>query len=338
MKVSLNTYPWAFGTFGGGERQLHFYREALERGCTKWPSLDIELYDQWRPDFLNMSLMHYFSCMPSSLDLLDYVKTKKGIPLVISPNFWPEPESWEQSGVHKQIKSILWLADKIIVNSYIEEEALVRLCQIDSSKISVVHNAVENCFFDSVDPELFRKHFNVDGQFVLNVGNVEPRKNQLAFLKALKNYPDLTLVTIGGIRENWYLAACQEEGGRQFRLIEPMQPGSELLRSAMAGCEFFAMPSMRETPSIATLEAAASGAKILTTDLGSPREYFKDYVDYINPYDLVSMSEGIESVLNKQNNDKLSNHVNEFYRWDVVVEKLVDTYSSVIGTNLRVVK
>ncbi|UJR63067.1 glycosyltransferase [Dickeya zeae] len=337
MKVCLNTYPWAFSVPGGGERQLHFYKDALLRGIHKWPSLEVELFDQWHPMYEEMQLMHYFSCMPSSVDFLDNVKKKHGIPLVISPNFWPEPENWTASGVYENIKTILWLADKIIVNSMIEEEALVRLCGIDSSRISVVHNAVDDCFFTPTTDDLFREHYKVNDKFILNVGNVEVRKNQLAFLKALKDFPDIQLITIGNIRESWYFDACQEEGGEQFRVIEPLPPSSELLRSAIAGCEFFAMPSLRETPSIASLEAAAAGAKVLTTDLGSTIEYFGDYVDYVNPYDVLSMSSGVASALARKSDDLLSLHIKKLYRWDIVVEKLVDTYSSVIGNTLKVI-
>ncbi|PBI80637.1 hypothetical protein A9993_13325 [Rahnella victoriana] len=336
MKICLNTYPSAFAVPGGGEQQLHFYREALLRGQNKWPSLEIELFNQWQPAFKKMQLMHYFSCMPSSLDFLNVVKARHGVPLLISPNFWPEPENWKSSGVYDDVNTILWLANKIIVNSSIEEEALVRLCQIDSSRIAVIHNAVQDCFFDPVDPDLFRKEYNIEGPFILNVGNVEPRKNQFAFLKALKDFPDLQLITIGGVRELWYLNACKEEGAEQFRLIDPLPPGSELLRSAIAGCEFFAMPSLRETPSIASLEAGAAGAKILTTDLGSTTEYFQDYADYVNPYDTASMSEGIGLALARSKNDALSLRIKELYRWDVVVEKLVETYSGLIGSDLRV--
>jgi glycosyltransferase involved in cell wall biosynthesis len=336
MKICLNSYPWAFGTPGGGEQQLHFYRDSLVRGKNKWPLLDIELFDQWNPKFNEMKLLHYFSCMPSSLDYLDTVRSKYAIPIAISPNFWPEPEKWKASGAGENINSILWLADRIIVNSFIEEEVLVRLCKIDSSKISVVHNAVQDCFFDKVTPELFREKYNITGPFILNVGNVEPRKNQLAFLKVLKEFPDLQLITVGGVRELWYLNACKEEGGEQFRLIDPLPPGSEILRSAIAGCEFFAMPSLLETPSIASLEAGAAGAKVLTTDQGSTTEYFQDLVEYVNPYDTSSIRQGIINSLEKAKTEVLSHHIKQLYRWDVVVEKLVDTYSSLVGMNFKV--
>jgi glycosyltransferase involved in cell wall biosynthesis len=331
MRVSLATYPWAFGTPGGGERQLQFYLAALNRGQRKWPELEFELFDQWQPAFPGIKLMHYFSCMPSSRDFVGYVKETLGIPLVVSPNFWPDPEGWRASGVYEDVAAILWLANKVVVNSRIEEEALVRLCNIDSSRISVVPNAVEDCFFETVPQAPFRNAYGIDRPFVLNVGNVEPRKNQLAFLKALRFFPALQLVTIGFAREQWYLDACRVEGGAQFRLIEPLPPGSELIRSAIAGSEFFAMPSLRETPGIATLEAGAAGAKILTTDLGSPTEYFEDHAVYVNPYDINSMRDGIAEVIARPADNNLTERIRALYRWDIVVEQLVNTYYSVLG-------
>lgn len=335
MKICFNTYPWAFGVPGGGERQMMFYRDALQRGQNKWPKLNIELFDQWRPDFSSFGLMHYFSCMPSSLDFIDFAKARKGLPIILSPNFWPDPESWESADVIENIRTILWLANKVVVNSWIEEEALVRLCKIDSSYISVVHNAVEDYFFEPASPTLFRDKYGIKGRYILNVANVEPRKNQYAFLKSLKAFPDLQLITIGGIRENWYFDACREEGREQFRLISLLPPGNEMIRSAIAGCEFFAMPSLRETPSIASLEAGAAGARVLTTDLGSTTEYFDKHVVYVNPYDLSSLANGVEEILSRDKDSALTSHIKNLYRWGVVVEKLVDTYSDVLGENLR---
>ncbi|KXB30138.1 hypothetical protein AT959_12245 [Dechloromonas denitrificans] len=317
---------------------MQFYSDALLRAGHKWPAVEFSFFDPWQPEFSGMHLMHYFSCMPSSRDFLDHVKSKRGIPLAISPNFWPDPEGWELSGALENIKTILWLADRVIVNSRIEEEALVRLCKIDSSKISVVYNAVGDCFFDSVNPDIFRKAYGIDGPFVLNVGNVEPRKNQLAFLKSLKAFPDLQLVTIGGVREQSYLDACIQEGEGQFQLIDPLPPGSELIRSAMAACEFFAMPSLRETPSIASLEAGAAGSRIMTTSLGSPTEYFEQHAVYVNPYDLADMREGVEAILARPKDAALVERIRNLYRWDVVVEQLVDAYSAVLGTDLRMKK
>src|SRR5690606_6462794 len=96
--------------------------------------------------------------------------------------------------------------------------------------------------------------------FVLNVANVEPRKNQLQFLEVLREErPDLTCVVVGGIRDHAYAQACRDIAGDQLKIIDPLPYVSPFLRSALHGCEFFAMPSTLETPSIAAIEAAVTG-------------------------------------------------------------------------------
>jgi glycosyltransferase involved in cell wall biosynthesis len=338
MNISLCTYPWAFDTPGGGERQLQNYYDALQRGQHKWPTLKVKKFDPWKPDFSEINIMHYFGCMPSSVEFLKHVKAIRGIPIILSPNFWPDPDGWKKSNVYEEIKTILWLSNLMVVNSFTEEEALVRLMQIDSSRISVVPNAADSIFFTKVSQDIFRQKYNISGKFILNIANIEQRKNQLAFLKALKAFPDLTLVTIGHVREDWYADACVLEGAEQFRLIPPQEPGSVMLRSAMAGCEFFAMPSLVETPSIASLEAGAAGVKVLTTHLGSTKDYFKDTVTYINPFDVESMKKGIGIVSKNLYKNNLPDLISENFTWDIIVEKLVgDAYSRVAGHQLNVI-
>ena len=58
------------------------------------------------------------------------------------------------------------------------------------------------------------------------------------------------------------------------------------------------MPSLLETPSIAALEAAKTGKKILITEVGSAFEYFENFAIYLNPSSIESCKEGILQILN----------------------------------------
>lgn len=325
MKILFNTYPTAFNTPGGGEQQLLDYKKYLED-----KKIDIKLFNQWEKLPKDCNILHFFSVMPGSLITIDNIKKELGIPVVISPNFWVDLEGWKSSGVYDEIKSILWIADKIIVNSKIEEEYLVRTMQIDSIYIGVVHNMYNNLFLDKISEKLFREKYNLKDKYILNVANIEPRKNQLAFLKALKDFPEYKLITIGSIREQWYYEACKNISGEQFIHIERIENDDPLLRSAYSGCEFFAMPSLIETPSISALEAAVSGVKILITELGSTKEYFEDFVEYVNPYDIDSMKSQIKRTIDKDNNELLSHHIKSKYSSHKVMEELLNVYTSVI--------
>lgn len=319
MKILFGTYPWAFDTPGGGERQLIAYQYHL-KSC----GINVNLFNQWKPKLKNNLLFHFFSVMPGSLQLLDHIK-KQGIPVVISPNLWVTPATRDQYP-HKDIASLLPVADVIVVNSNMEADSLSEVYNLPRERFKTVYNGVEEDFTKTVEPEMFRKKFNINSRFILNVANIEPRKNQLNFLKALKSFPDITLINIGHIRDNLYANECIKESGSQFHHLGPFPYNSPLIRSALAGCDFFAMPSTLETPSIAALEAYASGVPLLITKEGSTTEYFGNSAHYIEPCSISSMKEGIANAL-------LSNHTNILdtkFLWKNVILDLANVYKDLI--------
>jgi glycosyltransferase involved in cell wall biosynthesis len=322
MNILFGTYPFAFYTPGGGEMQLLQYKKHLQAH----PGLKLELFNQWSPGLDLFDRAHYFSCMPGSLPFLRGVRGA-GIPLVISPNLWITKET-RDSYPWQEVEAQLLCADKIICNSDMECNELSNVFNIDRSKFATVYNGIDAAFLASVDAKIFSDKFSINSKYVLNVANIEPRKNQLNFLKALKNFPDFQLLTIGYVRDHEYLRACLDEGGDQFRYLGPLPHDSDELKSAYAGCEFFALPSTLETPGLAALEAAASGAKLLITFEGSTREYFKDFPEYINPFDVSGMSIGIEKLLEAPKSGTLKKYIADNFTWDRVIKPLISIYEN----------
>lgn len=325
MDILFGTYPWAFDCPGGGERQLLAYRHHLAAiGITA------SLFDQWHPTIKDYQVFHFFSVMPGSLQLCDHVK-KQGLPIVISPNLWVTPETkWHYP--HDEIQRLVSMADMLIVNSELEASALSEVYGLPADRFHVVYNGVEETFFERTTPQAFAENYGLDRRrYLLNVANVEHRKNQLAFLRALKNYPDLCLVVAGHARDAEYLAECRAVGDNQFVFLGPLEYGSSMLKSAFAGAEAFVMPSTLETPSIAALEAAATGCKILVTSVGSTIEYFGDHAVYIDPDSPESILRGLARVLEPIRTDDLRVIVREKFTWHVSACELVRAYERVLA-------
>jgi glycosyltransferase involved in cell wall biosynthesis len=320
MKILFNTYPSAFHTPGGGEIQLLQYKKYLE----KYPALDVELFNQWRPNLSTFDRAHYFSCMPGSLPFLVSLK-RAGTALVTSPNLWIT-EGTKEAYPWQEVEAQLLCADRIICNSDMECDELSNVFKISRSKFATVYNGIEECFLTSIDSGIFADKYSIKSKYVLNVANIEPRKNQLNLIKALKGFPNLQLLTVGHVRDYEYLRACLDEGGENFNYLGPLPHDSDELKSAYAGCEFFALPSTLETPGLAALEAAASGANLLITSEGSTREYFKDFPEYVDPFDVEDMKRGIAKLLETPKSNVLKKHVNEKFTWDRVITSLVSIY------------
>jgi len=331
MKIIYNTYPVAFYTPGGGEIQLLNYKKHL-----KALDFDVDLFNQWNPNLNKYSLCHFFSCMPGSLFFMRTIRGA-GIPLIVSPNLWVTTET-KDNYPFQEIEAQLICSDRIICNSNLECETLSEVFNINRSKFSTVYNGINESFLDFVDPLIFRDKYNINDKYVLNVANIEKRKNQLKFLEVLKNFPHLKLVVIGHVRDPEYLQKCQELGGEQFCYLGSLEHDSIELKSAYSGCEFFALPSLLETPGLAALEAAGAGAKVLITSEGSTKEYFKNFATYIDPNDQESISLGISSVLLDTKNNNLKNHIAGRFTWKEVIKDLVKIYENHQVTNNSQIK
>lgn len=289
MKVLYNTYPMAFHTPGGGELQVLAYERHL-------PALGVEVtrFDLWKPRFREHDLVHYFSCVGGSWHFCNFVR-ELGLPLVISSSLWVTEETAEQYPI-AEIRDQLSLADRVITNSQMESDTLARVLQLPLERFRAVPNAVEERLFAPADPQLFRTAFGVEGPFILNVGNIEPRKNQARLAEAAKAL-DLPLLLIGRIRDAGYWAQVQavgHSGLRHIGYLDPMQPA---LPSAYAACSVFALPSLLETPGLAALEASAQGAPLVVTEVGSTREYFGTTCHYVEPHSTASIADGLRQGL-----------------------------------------
>lgn len=322
FKVLFITYPMAFHTPGGGEMQLLAYKKHLEL-----QGVQVDLFNPWNPNFLDYDLVHFFSVIGGSVHLCNFIK-QLGIPLVITSSLWITEEAKHLYPVD-EIRHQLSLADVIIGNSDIECDQMSNVLGLPREKFATVYNGVEDIFFEPVPPELFRETYGIHDPFILNVGNIEQRKNQLNLAKAMKVFPDKKLVLIGHIRDPDYAEQVFAEGGNQIIHIGTLQHGSELHRSAYAACEVFCLPSTLETPGLAALEASACGAKIVITEIGATKEYFGENANYIDPNNVAQ----IVLSLQKNFSQYVDSQISRDKIWSVIIKRVIFNYYKCINTN-----
>ena len=317
MRILFSANPAAFDCPGGGEIMLLKSLEALERA-----GAEVIRFDPWRPRLDEVDVVHYFSIQGGPF-FCDYV-TRRGLPLVISPILWLTQENRRQFPM-QEICDILHLAEVVLPNSEAEKEQLAEAFHLARDRFAVVHNAVDGVFAQPADPRLFRDRFGIRGPFLLNVANAEQRKNQLRLIRAVRGL-DIRLVVAGNLRDREYWDACRKEGADFVQHVGALDHGGELMRSAYAACDAFVLPSLLETPGLAALEAAASGARVLVTREGSAREYFGDHVAYVDPLDVDDIRNGIRRALASTPSPALRARIVSDFTWDRVARQLLDAY------------
>jgi glycosyltransferase involved in cell wall biosynthesis len=117
---------------------------------------------------------------------------------------------------------------------------------------------------------------------LMSVGRVETRKNQSLLCYALRDDNDLELNIVGASFNPGLVQVCLKlRPATRFHGKVPREPMLEML----GRCEVHALVSWCETAGIATLEAAAAGAKIVVADRGAEVEYFGEDAEYADPAD-----------------------------------------------------
>jgi GT2 family glycosyltransferase len=154
---------------------------------------------------------------------------------------------------------------------------------------TLVFNGAETTLFDRATPDWFVEQYKVR-DFVLTVGLVEPRKNQLMLLHALRD-TGLPVVVVGRNYDRNYLRLCRRYGGRKAIFIEHLP--HEHLASAFRAARVHALPSWMECAAFVNVEAALSGCALAVSDRTSEREYFGDNAYYCDPAKIGSIRDAV---------------------------------------------
>jgi len=167
--------------------------------------------------------------------------------------------------------------------------------------------------------------------FVLCVGRLEARKNQLMLLKALED-TDIPIVfaTSGFTYQPQYAQACQLFKRRQGQTIFLQALPPEDLNALFAEARVHALPSWYELPGIVSQEAAKLDANIVVTDYGTPRDYLGDEAFYCAPDDPESVRNSVVDAFNSPLRPGLASKVSDC-TWENAATRVYEIYQTILG-------
>jgi glycosyltransferase involved in cell wall biosynthesis len=337
--------PHAFQAPGGGENQLvqtGRYLEAI--------GIPVRLFSPWTDRIEAGRLLHLFGMSREGIELARVAKARK-VPVVLSPIFWYEPRAlaalerdpkrklaslgaWGLRRLVSNIPSwrreLLGLADLILPNSRSEAAQLVRFFGVGRERIRIVPNGVIPAF-GRASSELFLDRHGL-APFVLFVGRIEPRKNPLGLIQAIRTI-GLPLVVIGAAPPGCesYEAECRRAGRDRVTWLGQLDHHDPLLASAYAAARVLALPSWFETPGLAALEAALAGCAVAITPFGSTRDYFGDLVEYARPDRPAEIERAVARCWEDGADPRLDRLIATEYVWPKVAQITAEVYDQVAG-------
>jgi tetratricopeptide (TPR) repeat protein/glycosyltransferase involved in cell wall biosynthesis len=177
-------------------------------------------------------------------------------------------------------------------------------------------------------PELFEQVYG-ERDFVLCVGRLESRKNQLMLLKALEDSPLTVVLAAGGFSYQPDYEAAIRSFKRRGKTIILGLVDPQMLSSAYAACRVHVLPSWYELPGLVSLEAAARNKNIVVTRTGTTADYVGDRAFYCLPWDSDSVLSAVMAAYYSPVREGVVDMA-QSYSWARAVEKTEEVYSAVV--------
>jgi glycosyltransferase involved in cell wall biosynthesis len=248
---------------------------------------------------------------------------------------WWQLAKFRRIGEGRKFRREILLPDRLFPNSRIELAYLEDTLGIKNrlqNRSTIVYNAIKRCNFDPIPhPNLsFYDEYHLEG-FVLQVARIQAAKNQLRLIEALFDLP-IPIVFIGqpSPYESEYVKKCEELA----RLRGNVYFLGQLANDEVAGIYVLAgvhvLPSWRETPGLASLEAGAAGCRIVSTRIGSAQEYFGENAWYCDPGDIQSIRHAVTCALSSPPPAALRDQILTCYTWEEAAKTTLEGYHQAI--------
>jgi glycosyltransferase involved in cell wall biosynthesis len=217
-------------------------------------------------------------------------------------------------------RRLLERAARVLPNSQSEADLLRAVFNLNGdfqAKVDVVPNGIDPALYDPApapSEQFLAQHGLRD--FVLEVGAISPVKNQLGLIRALWDVP-VPLVFIGKPAEAMpeYAEQCRALGAQRGKTLFLERMPHDELPGVYALARVHALPSWRETPGLVSLEAACAGCRIVTTTIGSTRDYFGEHAWYVYPDDLAGLRRAVEAALSAPPRPALRARILSEFTW-----------------------
>ncbi|MEX2659941.1 MAG: glycosyltransferase [Acidimicrobiales bacterium] len=220
-------------------------------------------------------------------------------------------------------RSAFECADLLMPNSALEGEMIRSELDV-TTPMHVVPNGVDPTVFDhgAAAPER--------DATVLYVGRFEPHKNQLGLIRALARRPyRLVLVGARHPHHQRYYTRCRATASSGVEFVDPVSQCD--LPAFYGSAAVHALPSWYETTGLVSLEAAACGAKVVSTDRGYAREYLGDDAWYCDPADRRSIASAVDQAMEAPFESALRDRVMTQFTWEQAGKATVQAYERVLS-------
>jgi glycosyltransferase involved in cell wall biosynthesis len=291
-------------------------REAVERYANRWPHVAVRLTTPHTP-LIRIPLTLAAELRRRPVDLLHVQYTAPPFapcPIVATIHdlsFEHLPQTFKRRSrmqLRLTVRRTARTAARVIASSEYSRRDIIETYGIPPERTSVTHLAAPAHFAPVTDERELRRvraAYQIEGDYVLAVGSIQPRKNLArllaAYARLLTERPSSALprlVLVG--RRAWLydetLRAVEKHGLHNFVTFTGYVSETDL-PALYTGALCFVYPSYFEGFGLPPLEAMQCGAPVITGDRTSLPEVVGDAGLMFNPFDEQALARALSRVI-----------------------------------------
>jgi glycosyltransferase involved in cell wall biosynthesis len=289
-----------------------------------------------RPDLLHVQYTAPIGCpVPVVVSVHD-------VSFLEHPEYFTRDRAWQlQWTVRRTVKR----AARILTGSEFSKWSILKVYgDLAEDKVVVVPNAAASEFRPlsrEAAAAAVEERFSLGAPFILSVGDLQPRKNQIglirAFARLVKAYPQLKQDMVLAGKETWFAdqvhRAARDSGVADRIRFFGFVSDRDLLQLYNA-CDVFVFPSFYEGFGLPALEAMACGRAVVCSHTSALPEVVDGAAILFDPYSTDQMVRAIADLLLdselRQRMERLGLQRAAHFSWQKTAERTLEVFREVV--------
>jgi glycosyltransferase involved in cell wall biosynthesis len=293
-----------------------------------------------RPNLVHVQYTAPFNCP------VPVIASVHDISFLEHPEYFPWARALQ---LRLTVKRTIEKAVRVLTPSEFSRAAILRAYRLDPNRVEVVPIAVSPMFRPiarEVAAAHVRKNHQIDGLFVLTVGDLQPRKNQIglirAFEKLIAAHPQLPhkLVIVG--KDTWFSDNVRDAAKASpiaDRICFTGWVSDEDLLQFYNACDVMAFPSFYEGFGLPILESMACGRAVACSNTASMPEVADSAALLFNPENNDEIVRALRDLLLdaelRGRMERLGQARASLFTWERTARRTLEIYYEVAGARFR---